>query len=121
MRNPHAKPIRDVHVSLEDDRQLVALDLGAARLLRRDADLGYRIYRLERPIAPGETRDMTFRVVLRPNGFTGQAPDTRIVGNGSFFNNRVFPALGYQESVEIDDRNERRKRGLGAPRRMPYG
>lgn len=118
LRNPHRTAIRDIHISLQDDRNLSALDIGAAKLVRNDADLGYRIYRLERPMAPGETRDMTFRVSLRPNGFTGQPPDTRIVENGTFFNNQVFPSFGYQERFAITDRNERRERGLGEPQRM---
>jgi hypothetical protein len=84
-----------------------------------DADLGYRIYRLQKPLQPGETRSVHFRVVQKPNGITaGQAP-SNIVDNGTFFNSRVLPSFGYNEGAEISDRNERRKRGLGEPRRMP--
>src|SRR5690606_38019268 len=42
-----------------------------------------------------------------------------VVENGSFFNNGLFPSFGYQQGVEITDRNDRRKRGLGEPTRMP--
>ncbi|HYM85798.1 MAG TPA: M1 family aminopeptidase, partial [Pseudoxanthomonas sp.] len=43
----------------------------------------------------------------------------QIVENGSFVNNRMFPSFGYTEDAQIEDRNERRKRGLGEPTRMP--
>jgi aminopeptidase N len=54
-----------------------------------------------------------------PNGITaGQAP-TNLVANGSFFNSRMLPSFGYEAGNELQDRNERRKRGLGEPTRMP--
>ena len=119
VRNTHATPIQDVHVSMGDDKQLVAVDLGGQTLSMHDADLGYRIYRLQKPLQPGETRSVHFRVVQKPNGITaGQAP-SNIVDNGTFFNSRVLPSFGYNEGAEISDRNERRKRDLGEPRRMP--
>ncbi len=119
VHNPHATAISDVHVSMIDDRALVALQLGGAKLVKHDEDLGYRIYRLDRPMQPGEQRDFAFKLDYRPRGITSQGGDTSVVGNGTFFNNTRFPMFGYQDGAQIDDRNERRKRGLGEPTRMP--
>jgi ABC-2 type transport system permease protein len=119
IRNPHAVPIRELHVNLSDDGALAALDLGGAQLVRHDKPLAYRIYRLAKPLAPGEERAISFRIDHKPSGISAGRPDTRIVDNGSFFNNRMFPTFGYQPDQEMTDRNERRKRGLGEPRRMP--
>jgi ABC-type transport system involved in multi-copper enzyme maturation permease subunit len=119
IRNSHAQPLREVHVSIEEDASLEALELAGAKLASHDAEVGYRIYTLAVPLAPGEERDLAFRVALRPHGIAAGAQQTRIVENGSFFNNGLFPTFGYQASAEIEDRNERRKRGLGEPRRMP--
>ncbi|WP_433925585.1 ABC transporter permease/M1 family aminopeptidase [Stenotrophomonas nematodicola] len=119
VRNTHATPITDVHVGMSDDRQLVAVDLGGQTLGFHDVDLGYRIYRLSTPLQPGEERRFRFRVEQRPKGITaGQAP-TNVVDNGSFFNSEMLPQFGYNERVQLTDRNERRKRGLGEPTRMP--
>ncbi|HGM5034693.1 TPA: ABC transporter permease subunit [Stenotrophomonas maltophilia] len=119
IRNLHAQPIPELHVSMGDDKQLVAADLGGQTMAFHDKDLGYRIYRLDKPLQPGESRRVHFRVVQKSNGITaGQAP-SNIVGNGTFFNSRVLPSFGYNEGAEITDRNERRKRDLGEPRRMP--
>src|SRR5688572_6198925 len=104
---------------MDDDGMLEAFDLAGATLAEHHAEFGYRIYALAQPLAPGEERDITFRVALGPDGISGDAPDTRIVENGTFFNNGMFPTFGYQSRAEIEDRNERRKRGLGEPRRMP--
>ncbi|MFZ5637688.1 MAG: ABC transporter permease/M1 family aminopeptidase [Pseudomonadota bacterium] len=119
VRNPHKTPIADVHVQMIDDRSLVSIDLGGAELTRHDEELGYRIYRLKSPMAPGEERDMRFEVLVEPNGIANQTDQTAIVENGSFFNSTLFPSFGYNAQAEITDRNERRKRDLGEPRRMP--
>jgi ABC-2 type transport system permease protein len=119
VKNRHAVPITDVHVVMADDGTLKAIDFGGQALVKHDAELGYRIYRLATPLAPGEERAVTFRVQLAPNGYAASPADTRIVGNGSFLNNRAFPSFGYAADAEIVDRAERKKRGLGEPRRMP--
>lgn len=119
VRNPHAKPIADLHVGMEDDKSLLSIEMGGAEVISHDEDLGYRIYRLKAPMQPGEERDIAFKVELAPNGIANETDQSRIVANGSFFDSRVFPSFGYNEGAEIVDRNERRKRDLGEPRRMP--
>lgn len=119
LRNPHATPIRELHVRMIEDRALINLDVGGQTLRLHDKALGYRIYRLERPLAPGEERALRFAVDYRPNGIVNGTPQTQIVENGTFFNNTLFPAFGYESGGEIVDRNERRKRGLPEPQRMP--
>ena len=119
VRNPHPKAIAELHVAMQDDETLASIDVGDAELVKHDKDLGYRIYRLKHPIAPGGERRIAFEVRVAPNGITNGTAQTAIVGNGSFFNNQLFPSFGYNDNAEIADRNERRKRGLGEPRRMP--
>ena len=119
VHNPHAKPIADIHVQMDDDKALKSFDMGGAKLVSDDEPLGYRIYRLARPLQPGEQRDFRFKLDFHPNGITNQVAQTRIVENGSFFNSQMFPSFGYNARAQIDDRNDRRKRGLGEPTRVP--
>jgi ABC-type transport system involved in multi-copper enzyme maturation permease subunit len=119
VRNPYAKPITDLHISMLDDKSLVSIDMGGATLIKHDAPLGYRIYRLKSPILPGAERVIAFKVEIAPNGITNDLAQTQIVDNGTFFNSQIFPTFGYNDNFEIPDRNERRKRNLGEPRRMP--
>ncbi len=118
IRNPHARPIPDLHVSMRDDLTLTRIDLGGAKLLHHDRDAGYRIYRLDRPLAAGEERDIRFRVDIAERGIANSVAQTEVVENGTFINNRAFPSFGYLEDAEIQDRSERRKRGLGEPHRV---
>ena len=117
--NPHPLAIADVHLQLADDKALVSVDLGGQALVKHDTEMGYRIYRLQRPLQPGERREFRFRVDYHPTGIGNSQAQTQFVDNGSFFNNSLFPSFGYNADAEISDRNDRRKRDLGEPRRMP--
>ena len=119
VHNPHPQPIRDIHVAMVEDEALLEMDLGGAALATHDQPLGYRIYRLEQPLLPGAQRDVTFLLDYHPEGISAGAPETGVVANGSFFDSSWLPQLGYQKRYEIVDRNERRKRDLGEPTRMP--
>jgi ABC-2 type transport system permease protein len=119
VRNPYAKPIAELHIGMTDDKSLTSIDMGGAELIKHDEALGYRIYRLKTPIAPGAERVISFKVELAPNGITNGVAQSQIVENGTFFNSTSFPMFGYNDNAEIQDRSERRKRDLGEPRRMP--
>jgi ABC-type transport system involved in multi-copper enzyme maturation permease subunit len=118
VRNPYAKPIADVHVLMGEDKTLASIDFGGATLTTHDEPVGYRIYHLDRPLQPGEQRDVHFVVDVHPTGIHNDGEQQQIVDNGSFFNSNAFPMFGYDERGQITDRNERRKRGLGEPTRM---
>jgi len=118
VHNPHATPIADVHVQLMDDKSLVAIDMGGAKLALHDEPLGYRIYHLDRPLQPDEQRDIAFDMDFHPTGIRNETAQHQIVGNGTFVNSQMLPVFGYEEQGQIQDRNERRKRSLGEPTRM---
>ncbi len=117
--NPHPAPIAEFHFSLDPSVRLERLEFGGARLIRDDARLGYRIYRLDRPMQPGESRTLDFRQSFSQRGFANEPDNTWLLGNGSFFNSNRLPHFGYDAGRQIDDRSERRKRGLGEVPRMP--
>lgn len=119
VHNPHATPITDVHVMMDDDKALSAIEMGGAKLSLHDKAFGYRIYRLDKPLQPGEEREISFDLDFHSNDITNQTAQQQIVENGSFVNSRMFPSFGYNEDGQIQDRNERRKRNLGEPMRMP--
>ncbi|QQQ02973.1 ABC transporter permease/M1 family aminopeptidase [Lysobacter enzymogenes] len=116
--NPHAAPIAEFHLQVDPESKIEKLDFGGARLLRDDERLGYRIYRLDRPMQPGERRELTFVQSRQVRGFSNEPGQHAIVGNGSFFNSGAFPHFGYDPGRQLQDRNERRKRGLGDVPRM---
>ena len=119
LRNKHAAPLDTLYVQVVPDVETVLRNLPAHQVLLDDVLLGMRILKLAQPLAPGAEIDLDFQVSVRNQGFSNSGQPDSVNHNGTFFNNaQFFPALGYGGN-ELLDRNERRKRGLGEPQRMP--
>jgi ABC-2 type transport system permease protein len=114
LTNLSGSPVHDIHVrNTSRELKIKAIDFPGARLASEDKEFGYRIYRLDRPMAPGETRALTFRTRLWNRGFRARGNDTRLVENGTFLNNFEFaPGIGMDRSALLQDRTTRRKYGL---------
>jgi aminopeptidase N len=112
-------PISDVHVRMPPgDLELLRLDFPGARLRMDDKEYGYRIYALDTPMQPGETRNLSFEARRWSRGFRNGGPDTRLVRNGTFLNNmEIAPAIGMDRGGMLQDRSKRRKYGLPPIRR----
>ena len=118
--NKHDAPISELHVNYTDGFTLKSLDFAPHDTVSEDKDLGYTIYRLKTPLAPGASMDFDFDLEYAPKGFTNSPEGTFLAYNGTFFNNSVMPQFGYQTEAQITDRNDRRKYGLkGEVPRMP--
>ncbi len=112
--NLTSTPISDVHVRMPPgDLELLRLDFPGARLRMDDKEFGYRIYTLQTPMQPGETRTLSFRTRRWSRGFRNSGHDTRLVRNGTFLNNiEIAPAIGMDRAGMLQDRSKRRKYGL---------
>jgi hypothetical protein len=118
--NRHAEPIDTVHLLLNPDVIIRSLGVANAKVDQEDKRQGYRIYKLDPPLLPGATMDVAFDLRISFPGFVNSGVRRQIIQNGTFFDNTDFlPHLGYQRRMEIDDPNERRKRGLGPVERLP--
>ena len=59
-------------------------------------------------------------IAVRNPGFRNGAEDTRVVRNGTFFNNYdYFPTIGYSRGGELQEPNRRREHGLPPVQRLP--
>jgi len=120
--NKTAAPIRDVHVETPRDRGGYAVNSmsfdRAAKVQLVDGAHGYRIFQLERPLAPGESLQFRFAISYHPRGFPHGGAHTRIVRNGTYFDRMLLPFIGYQP-LEVTDAKEREKYGLPPKPDMP--
>jgi hypothetical protein len=95
------------------------IDLPGAELVQDDEDLNYRIYRLATPLPPGAELKFTVSGKYEAKGFENSVSFVQLVNNGTFFNNMdLIPQIGYSNSGEINDRNDRRKHGLPPKEQM---
>jgi ABC-2 type transport system permease protein len=114
-------PISDVHVRITNpDLELLGLSFPGAKLSSDDTKYRYRIYRLDTPMKPGETRILSFQTRRWQRGFRNSGNDTRLVGNGTFLNNlEIAPTIGMDRNSLLQERSKRRKYGLPAEQRPP--
>ncbi|HYW15835.1 MAG TPA: M1 family aminopeptidase, partial [Allosphingosinicella sp.] len=119
LSNLASAPISDVHVRMPPgDLELLRLDFPGAKLRMEDKEYGYRIYRLDTPMQPGESRNLSFETRRWSRGFRNSGNDRRLVRNGTFLNNmEITPAIGMNRGGLIQDGSKRRKYGLPAVRR----
>jgi hypothetical protein len=116
--NRTAKPVDSLHVTINPvvEPRSLTLDRGGRPVLE-DEELHYRIYELERPLAPGDSLRLAFDVAYRPRGFPNRGVPTAVVQNGSYFDRRWLPVVGYFPGMEVADHALRRR--LGLPPRAP--
>lgn len=120
--NQTGAPIRSVHVETPNGRDYEVRSMTFDRTAKPevvDGEHGYRIFALERPLAPGDSLRFSFDVALNPRGFRHGAWQVTIVGNGSYFDRRLLPFIGYQPAFEVSDENARKRFGLPPRQSMP--
>jgi len=118
--NRTAVPIRDVHLVLpEHARDVLALAISGAHLVTDDDVHFVRIYRFDRPLAPGAGATMVFTVRRWQRGINAKGDDQRLVANGTFLDNsEIAPVIGIHRSAMLSDPVKRRKYGLPSELRM---
>jgi ABC-type transport system involved in multi-copper enzyme maturation permease subunit len=120
MVNKTGKPLSEIHVTVNPQTLTKwKIDIPGTRVKSDDRDLGYMILIFDPPFAPGATLPLRFETGFAARGFVNGDANNNVVANGTFFNSTsYFPHLGYESGIELQDRNKRRKYGLGEPRRL---
>ena len=114
-------PIRSVHVETPSGRDYEVRSMTFDRASKNellDAEHGYRIFALAQALAPGQSMQFSFNVAFRPRGFRHGGGETMVVRNGSYFDRRLLPFIGYQPGFEVSGDAERKRYGL-PPHPMP--
>jgi ABC-type transport system involved in multi-copper enzyme maturation permease subunit len=119
LQNKTSQPLVTLRLQLNPDVETSLSGLPAHKVELDDKKFGVRVIKLAQALPPGGRMPLDFTVDVRRPGFRNGGESDTINFNGTFFNNQnFFPQIGYQRDIELTDRNERRKRGLGEPVRM---
>ncbi|WP_321475102.1 hypothetical protein [uncultured Paludibaculum sp.] len=121
LANTSPAAIDSIHVTTVPwaEAGAVSVDRPASAVLVDD-DLGYRIYRLEKPLQPGDSLHLSFKVNVAAHGFRNDGADTLILANGTSFTNLdLLPAVGYQRNRELNSVTARRQYGLARRPAVP--
>ena len=118
--NASNQNIRELHFTMPQIPDSVTILIENASLQSDDTELDYRIYSLNQELKPGDSLKIEFKVSRITKGFENEVSFTQLTQNGSFFNNSdILPSFGYDESVEISDKNKRQKFNLPKRIKMP--
>jgi ABC-type transport system involved in multi-copper enzyme maturation permease subunit len=118
LANQSGTPISALHIGVPRRVKVLRLDLPPHRVVLDDRRLGYAIYELATPLAPGQQITFGFHLEISNAGFANNDPDNTVVENGTFFHTRQFPSLGYLDYRELGDPAQRRRQGLPPAIRM---
>ncbi|HYR27926.1 MAG TPA: M1 family aminopeptidase, partial [Thermoanaerobaculia bacterium] len=121
LRNLTGQPIPDIHVRLmSQGLELTSSAIAGARLVLDDRDFNHRIYRLERPMQPGDAIDLTFETRRWRRGFRNEEQETMLVENGTFITeDDLMPTIGMNAAGLHKDPEIRRKYGLPGALTLP--
>jgi ABC-2 type transport system permease protein len=113
--NDGQEPIDSVHIALAPatDTEINFTALATAVIV--DDAHGHRTYALKRPLLPGDSLQMRFKVGIGSTGFRESGVNGHIVANGTFFTSGDYlPVLGYRHDRELRAASERRRYGLSS-------
>ena len=119
LKNLSAQPISDIHIAgLEEDLDELKLDR-TNEIKLADKKLGYWIFHLAQPLAPGETAHLNFRASYYAKGFLDGNNRNEMAYNGTFFDRGYFPSIGYNPGAELSDPVRRREEKLPPLEELP--
>jgi ABC-2 type transport system permease protein len=117
--NKSDKPIADIYVTNgQRSVKSVSFDRPATATLT-DEKLGFWVYHLATPLAPGETLQMRFECAFTNPGFRNNNEQAEFAYSGTFFDLGYFPNFGYDQNREINSPVRRREEGLGPLEELP--
>jgi murein DD-endopeptidase MepM/ murein hydrolase activator NlpD len=112
--------IDSIHVVIATDIDTRSISFDrAAKAVVADEETGYRIFALEQALRPGDSLRLSFDAALRPRGFRSKGIQTAVVGNGTYFDRRLLPFIGYQPWFELSAAAARKRFGLEPRSSMP--
>ncbi len=119
-RNISTAAISELHFTMPMLTDSIQINIKGAKLKSNDKRLLYRIYTLEKPLAPNDSIQVKINLWKENKGFENEVSFTQLTQNGTFFNSaEILPSFGYNTNYEISDKNERVKLKLPPRLRMP--
>jgi hypothetical protein len=117
--NKSDKPISEIYIT-NGTRSIKSVWFDRpATIATADTKLGFWIYKLATPLAPGETLEIGFECGKENPGFRNNGEEAQFAYNGTFFDLSYFPQLGYDQGREINNPVRRKEEGLGPLEELP--
>lgn len=120
VRNKSRVPIDSLHLNMGGGGIEQEVSIPGTQLVVNDERVDYRIYKLAKPLLPGEELRFTVTSTHEEKGFENNVSAMQLNHNGTFFNNMdLIPLIGYTADGELQDKNDRKDHDLPPKERMP--
>lgn len=121
LENKHPMPVTELHLEHASFTTLGELTWNGQKLTPQPpgARLRHLVLPLPKPLAPGEKAALTFTASTHYPHFTNEELHGKIFADGSLFEHKLWPRLGYQRDRELTPSADRTKHGLGPRRGLP--
>jgi hypothetical protein len=118
LKNKTDKPVREILVDYKSRLTVnkMTWSVPTKRGITKD-EIGFRTYRLVKPLPPGSELMLTFDLEDKEKGFSNDGANAVISENGTFLT-MPAPTIGYQTRAELTDKKDRERHGLKPRRRM---
>lgn len=110
LKNTTDKPIYEIHIQklLASHVELNAVEFDVETTVNdKYKAFDYTIFELSKPLQPNRSVRMEFEQTYSPEGFENGNSGTKVVYNGTLFNNTILPSLGYNRKYEISNEDDR--------------
>lgn len=119
VKNIHSTPITTLPFNMPEKATNATLDIPGAILTSEDAPLRYNVYKLQKPLQPGDSLLVSYTADFVNRGVENEVSFTQLTSNGSFFNaGDILPVIGYASSNELTNTIDRRKHALARRQRL---
>jgi len=119
-KNTSTTEIKELHFTMPLLTDSIKIGIPGSKIKLNNKRLKYRIYTLQKPLAPNDSIKITIDLWKLTKGFENEVSFTELTQNGTFFNNMdILPTFGYNKDYEISDKNDRIKFKLPKRDRTP--
>lgn len=119
-KNNSSISIKELHFTMPQLTDSIQISIKGAKIKLNDKRLNYRIYTLEKILAPNDSIKIDITLSKFTKGFENEVSFAKLTQNGTFFDNfDILPSIGYNKNLEIDDKNKRIKLKLPKREKMP--
>ncbi len=119
-KNKSNTPIHELHFTMPQLSDSIQMNIPGSTLKFNNKKLYYRIYKLNHPLASNDSIKIDIHLWKYTQGFEDEVSFTSLTQNGTFFNNsELLPKFGYENGLEISNKNKRVKLKLPPRIRMP--
>ncbi len=114
--NKTKSAISEVLINTSKDITFNSIVSTELNLVEKDDEFGQYFFKTKQELLPNESILVSFDFEYKIEPIIGHQPFNAIVENGAFMRiSRYFPTIGYNSDYEIEDKQERERRGLPLP------